>query len=158
MRINDWVFGVVLIIAATAILLDAQTFPGMPGQSYGPALFPSIVAGGFILCGIALIIGGIRSREVHGMVELGEWARSGGHIFDVAMICGGLVLLILIWDFVGFLIGATLLTGTFISRFRGGKIISSFALALVACLVIDMSFRRLLLVPLPLGPLTGIMW
>jgi hypothetical protein len=36
--------------------------------------------------------------------------------------------------------------------------VSSVAGALVAVLVIDWIFRRLLLVPLPLGPLTGIVW
>jgi putative tricarboxylic transport membrane protein len=157
LRINNWLFGAALIVAAIAIILDALSFPEVPGQNYGPALFPDIIAAGFILCGLALVIDGIRSRGLLGLVELGEWARSGGRIFDVAMICGGIVLLIALWDVVGFLIGATLLTGTCISRFRGGKIVTSFIFALVACLIIDMSFRRLLLVPLPLGPLDGIM-
>ena len=58
----------------------------------------------------------------------------------------------------GFLIVATLLTGSLMARFRGGRLLSSFAGALAACLVIDWVFRRMLLVPLPLGPLTGIIW
>ena len=31
-------------------------------------------------------------------------------------------------------------------------------LAVIACLVIDYAFRRILLVPLPLGPLAGVIW
>ncbi len=96
--------------------------------------------------------------SAHGLVELGEWARSGGHIFDVGLVIGGLVLLILVWDRVGFLIGGTIFTAGLIARFRGGKWATSIAIAVVACFIVDLSFRRLLLVPLPLGPLTGIYW
>jgi putative tricarboxylic transport membrane protein len=158
MRISDVVFGVVLILAAAAIFLEAHTFPGMPGQSVGPALFPDIIAGGLALCGIGLLISGVRQSAGHRLVELGEWARSGGHILDVGLVIGGIVLLIVLWDQLGFLIGATLLTGGLITRFRGGSVLTSFGVALALCLIVDLSFRRLLLVPLPLGPLAGVMW
>jgi hypothetical protein len=91
-------------------------------------------------------------------VQLGQWARSGGHIFDVGMVIGGLALVVLLWDHVGFIPLATFFTGSLMARFRGGRLLSSFVGALVAVLIIDWIFRRLLLVPLPLGPLTGIVW
>ena len=158
MRINDLVFGVVLILVQIAILIDTSFYPSMPGQSVGPALFPNVIGVGFALSGVALIISGARTYAAHGLVELGQWARSGGHIFDVGLVIGGLVLLILVWDRVGFLIGGTILTAGLIARFRGGKWATSIAIAVVACFIVDLSFRRLLLVPLPLGPLTGIYW
>jgi putative tricarboxylic transport membrane protein len=158
MRFNDAVFGVVLLLAALAILAVARGFPDMPGQDFGPALFPDLIAAGFALCGLALIWSGLRRPAFAGAVQLGEWARSGGHLVDVAMVVGGLGLLILLWDWVGFLLAATLFTGSLMARFRGGRLLSSYVGALVACLVIDWVFRRLLLVPLPLGPLTGIVW
>lgn len=158
MRFNDAVFGVALLLAAAAIFMVARGFPGMPGQDFGPALFPDLIAAGFVICGGVLIGTGLRSPEFQGAVSLGEWARSGGHLVDVGLVIGGLVVLIAVWDRVGFLIAATLLTGSLISRFRGGRVVSSFVGALVACLIIDWIFRRVLLVPLPLGPLTGIVW
>ena len=97
-------------------------------------------------------------RDVAGAVQLGEWARSGGHVLDVGLVIGGLALVVLLWDRVGFIPLATLFTGSLMARFRGGRLLSSFVGALVAVLIIDWIFRRLLLVPLPLGPLTGIVW
>jgi putative tricarboxylic transport membrane protein len=157
-RVNDAVFGVVLILAAIAIFLEARTFPAMPGQRFGAALVPTLLAGGFALCGLSLIWTGLRRREVHGLVELGPWARQGGHILDVGLVIGGIALLIALWERVGFLIGGTLLAWVLMIRFRGGRPVTSLLLAVGAGLALDFGFRRLLLVPLPLGPLTGIVW
>jgi len=158
MRFNDAVFGAVLLLLGILVAVIARSFPGMPGQSVGPALFPDMIAVGLGLCGLGLLWSGLRRPEFAGLVQLGEWARSGGHILDVGLIIGGLALLILLWDAVGFISLATLYTGGLIARFRGGRVLSSFVGALLAVLVIDWVFRRMLLVPLPLGPLTGIVW
>jgi putative tricarboxylic transport membrane protein len=158
MQFNDAVFGAALVLAGIAIAVVASGFPGMPGQSFGPSLFPNVVAGGFGFCGLALIWGGLRRPSFPGMVQLGEWARSGGHILDVGLVIGGLTLVILLWDRVGFIPLATLFTAGLMARFRGGQVLTSCAGAFVAVLFIDWIFRRLLLVPLPLGPLTGIVW
>jgi hypothetical protein len=53
--------------------------------------------------------------------------------------------------------GQPLLT-LWIARFRNGRVLSSLVVAVIACLVIDYAFRRILLVPLPLGPLAGVIW
>jgi putative tricarboxylic transport membrane protein len=157
-RINDALFGLVLILAGLAVLLVARTFPDMPGQDFGPALLPSLIGLGFAACGAGLVASGLRQHRDHPWIELGAWADSRGHILDVGLVVGGLVLLILLWDLLGFLIGATLLMGLLVSRFRGGHVVSSFAIAVVACAAVDYGFRHLLLVPLPLGPLTGVYW
>ena len=141
-----------------AVLVVARGFPAMPGQDFGPALFPDLIGAGLAVCGGVLVWSGLRRPEFRGAVALGEWATSGGHVIDVGLVIGGLVLLIVLWDRLGFLIVATLFTGGLMARFRGGRALSSFAGALTACLVIDWLFRRVLLVPLPLGPLTGIVW
>jgi putative tricarboxylic transport membrane protein len=158
MRISDATFGLVLLVGALALFIYALTLPGLPGQDYGPALFPKLLASGFGICGLVLLVSGLRREGMGKPVQLSDWARSGGHIFDLVLMIGGLILLIWVWDIVGFLIGAALYAGGLISRFRGGRFASSFAIAFIACLIIDWSFRRLLLVPLPLGPLTGVIW
>ena len=52
MRINDAVFGVVLLALGVAVFWHVQSFPKIPGQNVGPALFPGIVAVGLIACGL----------------------------------------------------------------------------------------------------------
>lgn len=158
MRFNDAVFGALLLLGATGLFIVAHGFPAMPGQSFGPALFPRMIATGFALTGAGLLWSGLRQPAFAGVMALGDWARSGGRLVDVGLVVGGIAVLILLWDRLGFLIVATLLTGGLMGRFREGRWLSSFAGALAACIVIDWIFRRLLLVPLPLGPLTGIVW
>ena len=46
MKINDAVVGVALIALAIAILVHIQAYPLIPGQKYGPALFPGLIAVG----------------------------------------------------------------------------------------------------------------
>ncbi len=158
MRIHDSLIGLVLLAFAAFVAHQAAGFPPMPGQRFGPSLFPNLLAAGFAICGLVLVVSGLRRREVHGLVELGEWARKGGHVFEVGLVVGGLVLLIAFWERVGFLVGATLYTTLLVARFRGGRPVSSLVLSALACFAVDWAFRRLLLVPLPQGPLTGLYW
>jgi putative tricarboxylic transport membrane protein len=157
-RINDAVIGLALIGGAGLILAQASGFPAMPGQRFGPALVPSLIAGGLAICGGLLVRAGLTSGEVAGLVAIPEWMRRQGEPLDVALVLGGLVLLILLWDRVGFLLGATAYAATLICRFRRGRVLGSATIALLACAAIDWGFRRWLLVPLPLGPLTGLYW
>lgn len=157
MRVSDAVFGAVLLALAAGILLLARGFPAMPGQDYGPALFPSLMAAGFGLCGLVLLVRGVPRLAAEGAFHVAGWEGGWRRLGDVGLIVGGLVLWMLVWDRAGFLLGATLYAGALMVRFRG-RPLSSFVIALALALVIDWGFRRLLLVPLPLGPLTGIVW
>ena len=158
MRVNDAVFGAVLVALSLAILLYARGFPGMPGQHYGPALFPSLIAAGFGLCGLVLCAQGARRLAAEGLIRLEPWARSGAPLFDAALILAGLAAYVLLSERLGFLVAGGGLLFVWIARFRGGRLVSSFAFALATALVIDYAFRRMLLVPLPQGPLTGLVW
>jgi putative tricarboxylic transport membrane protein len=158
MRINDAAFGLALLGGAGLIAWTASGFPEMPGQRFGPSLFPDLIATGFAICGALLVWNGLHSGEVHGIVEVPEWMRRHGEILDVVLVIGGLGLLILLWTIVGFLIGASIYVGVLISRFRRGRLASSWLVAIAACAMIDYGFRKWLLVPLPMGPLAGVMW
>jgi putative tricarboxylic transport membrane protein len=95
--------------------------------------------------------------RTEGIVHVPQWARGWGGLVDVAVIIGGLVLWMLVWNVTGFMLGGTLYAAALMMRFRG-KPLSSLVIALIVVIAIDFGFRRLLLVPLPLGPLTGIIW
>ena len=158
MRVRDAVSGAVLVALAAAILLAARGFADMPGQAYGPALFPSLIAGGLAACGLVLLGRGLPRLVAEGAAGLGGWSGGGrGRLADAGLIVGGLALWIAVWDAVGFLAGATAYAWGLMVRFRG-RPATSLALAAGATLAIDWGFRRGLLVPLPLGPLTGLVW
>ena len=54
MKVNDAVIGACLIALAIAILVHIQAYPLIPGQKYGPALFPGVIAVGLIGQGVSV--------------------------------------------------------------------------------------------------------
>jgi putative tricarboxylic transport membrane protein len=157
-RLNDAVIGVVLVLFALAVIGYARTFPAMPGQNYGPALFPTLIGIGLALAGAILIVGGVARRKTDPLVGGGEWLRSGPHLMSFLAVIGGLLLYILISDWLGFILTALPLLFGWLLLFRGGKPASSLAIALGVTLVVDYAFSKLLLVPLPLGLLQPLIY
>jgi putative tricarboxylic transport membrane protein len=135
-----------------------RTFPAMPGQDYGPALFPTLIGLGFIVTGVILIVSGLRRRRVEPLFGGGEWLRSGPHIINFLAVVGGLLLYIVASDWLGFILTSLLLLFVWLVLFRGGKPISSLAIALAVTLAVNYAFSQLLLVPLPLGLLQPLLY
>jgi len=44
MRVNDAIWGALLLLLSVTILIHIQSFPNIPGQKVGPALFPGFIA------------------------------------------------------------------------------------------------------------------
>jgi putative tricarboxylic transport membrane protein len=130
----------------------------MPGQDYGPALFPVLIGIGFLICGLILVASGVRRLRTEPLFAGGAWLRSPHHLVDFLAVVGGLVAYILVSDWLGFIPTAFLLLFGWLVLFRGGKPVSSAAIALVATLVVNYAFTQLLLVPLPLGLLQPILY
>jgi putative tricarboxylic transport membrane protein len=157
-RVNDAVIGAALVLFALAEIAYTTTFPAMPGQDYGPALFPVIIGVGFLLCGAILIVSGLSRRRTEPMLAGGDWLRSGPHVINFLAVTGGLLVYILISDWLGFILTSLLLLFGWLVLFRGGKPLSSFVIALAVTLIVDYAFSDLLLVPLPLGLLQPIIY
>ena len=51
MRVNDAITGFALLAFAIATFAYARTLPAIPGQDYGAAVFPMLVAAGLAGCG-----------------------------------------------------------------------------------------------------------
>jgi putative tricarboxylic transport membrane protein len=157
-RVNDAVIGAVLVLFALAMILYTRTFPSMPGQDYGPALFPVLIGVGFLICGAILIAGGIRRLGTEPLFAGAEWLRSRHHLVDFFAVIGGLVVYILIADWLGFIPTAFLLLFGWLLLFRGGKAVSSAVIALLTALAVNFAFTQFLLVPLPVGLLRLVLY
>ena len=149
MRFNDAVIGLVLVVVAGLAIWHTRTFPAMPGQKYGPDLFPILIASGLIIGGVMLIGSGLRSKAPLLLRE--AWTRSPHLVLNFLSVPLALVFYILFSDLLGFLLAATLVLATLISLYRRGRVVSSVLIAIVASVVIQQAFSRLLLVPLPRG-------
>ena len=155
MRLNDAVVGAALVALAIAILVHIQGYPLIPGQNYGPALFPGLIAVGFIATGALLIVRGVRAGFP--LVQLAPWLRSAGPITNFLAVCGALVFYILAADALGFIPTGALVLGGLLLKFavRPGR---AAVVAIVATLVIHGLFYKLLRVPLPWGILERFAW
>lgn len=154
MKINDAIFGVVFLLFGVVVQVHVQSFPKIPGQQVGPALFPGLIATGFIVCGILLIISGLRHRATEPWYEVVDWMRSSRHVIAVVTIIGGAAAYVLWANAVGFLIMAPVLLWVWFSVL-GVRPLPALVVACVATLVIWYAFYKLLRVPLPWGVLTG---
>ena len=158
MRINDAVFGAVLLLFAAAMIWHTRTFPEMPGQDYGPALFPVLIGIGFAVTGLILVVTGLRQRRTVPWFAGGDWLRSGRQLGGVLAVVLGLLFYILFSNWLGFVPTAVLLLTAWLVTFRGGHWVSSIALALAVTLVVNYAFTRYLLEPLPLGLLQPLLY
>ncbi len=155
MKINDAIFGALFLLFGLVVVVHVQAFPKIPGQQVGPALFPGLVAAALAVCGVLLIVSGVRSRKTEPWYETADWMRSGRHAIAFFAIAGGMAAYVLLAESVGFLIVAPILLWvwfTVLGVRRGTAIV----VAIVATLVIWYAFYKLLRVPLPWGVLTGV--
>jgi putative tricarboxylic transport membrane protein len=154
-RINDAVVGAALIALAIAILVHIQTYPLIPGQQYGPALFPGLIAVGFIATGVLLVGRGV--RQGFPLVQLSAWMRAPALVTNFLAVCAALIFYIVAADPLGFIpTGAILLAALFLKF--GVRPVRAIVTGVVATLAIHTAFYKLLKVPLPWGLLEPFLW
>jgi putative tricarboxylic transport membrane protein len=122
----------------------------MPGQKFGPAWFPGLIAIGLGVCGVLLIGTGMRERAP--WISSPEWIRSRRARAGVAALVGGLVFYVLAADALGFHLTGIVLLALWI-RLLGASWRVTLPVAIIATLLIHLSFYKLLRVPLPWGVL-----
>jgi putative tricarboxylic transport membrane protein len=126
----------------------------MPGQKFGPAWFPGLIAGGLGLCGMLLIGTGLRAARHRSApwAEIPPWLHSARARWGVAALLGGLLFYVLAASALGFHLTSLILLVLWM-RVLGASWRVTLPVALVAMLVIHYSFYKLLRVPLPWGVL-----
>lgn len=161
MKLNDAIWGALLIFFSAAVLVHVQRFPTIPGQKVGPALFPGVLAVALAVCGLLLIGNGLHARR-HGherarWMELDGWTKSRRYVVAFLAVIGVNAFYVLFVDALGFVLTGFAYLATLFVVF-GVRPRSVVPLALGVTLVIHYAFYKLLKVPLPWGVLQGIAW
>jgi putative tricarboxylic transport membrane protein len=125
-----------------------QGFPEMPGQKFGPAWFPGLLAGGLGLCGLFLIARGARQRAP--WIALPDWIHRGRPALGVGSVVAGLLFYILAADTLGFHITGIVLLAVW-TRILGASWRMAVLVAPIATVAIHLSFYKALRIPLPWG-------
>lgn len=161
MKLNDAIFGLLLLALGISVLGIVQSFPKIPGQQVGPALFPGLIAVGLCVGGLILLVRGWRMHSPEGgavpWFAVEDWVRSPRHLLGFVVLVGSVVFYMLASQALGFLICSTLILT---ALFCVSKVPLSRALliAAIASLVIHFAFYKLLRVPLPWGVLKNYTW
>jgi len=161
MKLNDAVWGALLLLFSAVILVHVQSFPAIPGQKVGPALFPGTLAVALAVCGALLILKGFAARDDNGRrpdwIAFAAWTRSRQYAFAFALTVCVNVFYIVAVDKLGFILTGAIYLGALFWVF-GVRTRWIAPLAIVVTLVIHYSFYKLLRVPLPWGLLQGVAW
>ncbi len=158
MKINDAVWGALLLLLSAAVFNTIRTFPVIPGQQVGPAMFPGAIAAGLAICGSLLIAKGFAARAAGGRwASVEDWVRSPRHVLAFVLVIGVNVFYILAVDTLGFIVTGTLYLAVLFATF-GVRLKWNLLLALLITLAVHYAFYKLLKVPLPWGLLTAIAW
>jgi putative tricarboxylic transport membrane protein len=120
----------------------------MPGQKFGPAWFPGLIAVGLILCGALLAAQATRASAP--LVALPAWFRSPRAVSGVASVIAGLLFYVLAADWLGFYLTALVIQVAWM-RILGASWRLTLPVAVIATIVIHLSFYKLLRIPLPWG-------
>ena len=120
----------------------------MPGQRFGPAWFPGLVAVGLGICGLLLVYAGVRRGAP--WLAFPDWMFRRRPAIGVAAVVGGLMFYIFAADTLGFhIVGIALL---FLwTRLLGATRRTAATVAVLATLAIHLSFYKVLRIPLPWG-------
>jgi len=140
--------GAALAALGGVVLWQIQGYPAMPGQKFGPAWFPGLVAVGLIVCGAGLVF----SAKGKTWIEAPPWLSERRPLAGVTAVVGGLLFYYFAADTLGFYLTALPLLVLWM-RLLGASWRVTLPVAAIATVVIHLSFYKLLRIPLPWGVL-----
>lgn len=149
MKIGDLYFGVFFLVFALFIFVySVATFPVVHGARFGPDFFPSIVSVLMAMCGIVLVVRGLRNRNWE--FSLGAWRGNRRSVAAGVIMIAGVFLYIFFLDSLGFIVLAVANT-TILMVILGNRLLPSVILSTVVTATAFFVFTHLLYVPLPAG-------
>lgn len=157
MRFSDTMLGAMLVLFGLAIGLYSQSFPDIPGQKYGAAVFPMVIATGFVLCGGILLFMGLRASVPTPLITRTEWTRKPGAMPAILVTIACVIAYVLFAQRVGFIPMSIAILLVLFGMLRVAWP-RAILYAVVTAFLCDFVFRSLLLVPLPFGILPRLPW
>lgn len=150
MRLSDAALGVVLLGAAAAIAWTARGFPLVPGQAFGPSLFPLLIAAGFAACGAGLMVREARAGLRRPWIAAGPLLGEARACLDAVLLLGAIGFYLAAAPRFGFVPTAVVILLVLVRRF-GASWWLAVATAVLGPLTLHLLFAEWLRVPLPLG-------
>lgn len=149
--------GLLLVAAAIGIWISAQDFSRLPNQAYGSETMPLVLSGLAMALGLYLIGRSILAGDALPRAMRPDWAGNPGAVgallVTLALIAGYIALAGRV-GFVPVAVGLVLIL-MLVMRVRWWV---ALPMSIVATIVVQQAFARLLLVPLPRSGFLGFLW
>ncbi len=155
MQLSDRLSGVLAVCLGLVVVLLTRTFPPMPGQSIGPALFPSLAGVGLIGFGAWMVVAD--RAAAGGWLRFDDWVRRPRMVVNFALVTVALVVYAAILPVVGFFLTSLVFLALLMMVF-GAPGRRALPTAAVVTVAIHYVFYSLLRVPLPWGLLEAMAW
>lgn len=150
MRVNEAVIGVLLIALGVAVFILTASFPRIPGQPYGPDLFPRIIGALLGLAGTMMIVRGVAMTPRRPLVEFPEWARNPRSAGAIVLALAMVVAYIFVSDTLGFVISAAVMLAVLMLYLDVRPHVALLA-SVATTLMVEYGFGSLMRIPLPRG-------
>jgi putative tricarboxylic transport membrane protein len=157
MKINDVLSGLLIGSFSAAIYIHALSFPPLPGQNVGPNMFPQLIATGFMICAVMLVLRGVKTLAAEGWITLPDWWGQRRVALGFLLIPLVLAFYVTLSESLGFLPTAVILLMALFLVFEV-RLRTALIVAIVGSLCIHFIFYKLLRVPLPWGILDSVTW
>lgn len=157
MKINDVLSGLLIGVFGAVIYAHAQSFPPMPGQNVGPNMFPQLIAAGFMICAIILIVRGAKTLRTEAWITRPPWLGNSRIALGFVLIPLVLAFYVAVSESLGFLPTAVILLIALFLVFQV-RLRTALIIAVAGSLGIHAIFYKLLKVPLPWGVLESVAW
>ena len=157
MKFNDLLLGLLVLLGGIAIYVSALGFTDIPGQDYGAGTMPRAIAVFASLLGLFMIVKAALAGTRIPRLELAPWLRSRRSVLSVLVALVLVVFYILAAPSIGF-VPASLVVMAALMLTLKTKPLTAIAVSVLACVVIQQAFGRLLLVPLPRSEFLAFLW
>lgn len=144
------------LLGGIALAWYSYRLPPIPGQNYGAATFPMMIAAGLMICSATLLYSGMRQGR-QPLLDLADDVRNPRAVFGALATVALVVFYIFFSRRLGFIPTATIVTFSMFLIFRVHPL-KAIALAVIAAFACDFIFRKMLLVPLPFGIMPRLPW
>lgn len=151
MRFDDRITALVLGLLGAVVVWSARTIPSVPGTTFGPDLFPTLIGLGLGGAALGIFLKGLRTAGGP-LLDLSDWHGRRKGIAAAAWATAGTVVGILFFDSLGFPLFGFAFTLP-LMLLMGARPLTAVVVAAVVVLGTHLFFTRALFVPLPVGPL-----
>ena len=157
MRLPDRVSGLILVGLGAVAAYGGSLLPPVPGQQVGPNVFPVVVGGGLVLCGVMIAFGVGHTFEDEAEADLAAHSDTDttpprGRLWNLRVLIPPALLLfyVLASERLGFVVTAAIMVIA-LSLALGARLRLAIPLAVFAPVGVHLVFAKLLRVALPPG-------